>query len=160
MLNLSHWLGLAPKPRTHAGKRRLEDRCSVTANTDTAVRFLVITGDDCLHSRLQDIATTCKWTMFCVPTLEQAIPLLQRECIPLAIYDWNTPDSDWPDALKQLTAVQSDCCVLLASAVADEYLRHEVVRRQGYDVLPRSADGEQLMRALQFAWFWRTHSGM
>jgi DNA-binding response OmpR family regulator len=146
MFNLGRWLGFGAKSRDQAGESR--------------VRFLVITADGHFHSLLHDIATASEWTILRVPTVEEALALLRRECVPLVIYDWDGPDSDWRDALDRLTALRPESCTMLASKVADEYLQREVVRHHGYDVLPRSGNREQLMRALQFAWFWQTHSRM
>lgn len=49
-------------------------------------------------------------------------------------------------------------CVILASSYGDEYLRREVVRLGGYDVLSKSAPLDDIRRAIEFAWFWSQHS--
>lgn len=49
-------------------------------------------------------------------------------------------------------------CVILASTYGDEYLRREVVRLGGYDVLSKSAPQAVISRAIEFAWFWSQHS--
>jgi hypothetical protein len=49
-------------------------------------------------------------------------------------------------------------CVILASQNSDEYLRREVVRLGGYDVLSKSAPHNVITRTIEFAWFWSQHS--
>ena len=63
---------------------------------------------------------------------------------------------DWRAGIKRIASAQCHPCVLLASRVADENMRQEVIRHHGYDVLPRSADRDQVVQAIQFAWFWIT----
>jgi hypothetical protein len=57
---------------------------------------------------------------------------------------------DWQRALDQLTMAGGR--VLLAAPEIDEDRWRLVLRRHGYDVLARSADGEHLKRELRFAW--------
>jgi hypothetical protein len=47
---------------------------------------------------------------------------------------------------------------LLASRLVDDNLRQEVIRFGGYDVVARSAVRDQIVRTIQFAWFWTTRS--
>jgi len=160
MLNLGRWLGFGHKPPPEAGKRRADDRHSVSPRTNALVRVVVITADDRFHSFVRDIAATGEWTVFRALTIEQALAILRSESVPLVIYDGDTADTHWREAIERLTKSQPGLCVMLASTVADEYLRSEVLRHRGYDILPRSADREQMVRALQFAWFWTTRSRM
>jgi DNA-binding NarL/FixJ family response regulator len=78
--------------------------------------------------------------------------------VPLVILDWDENGRDWRDGLSRLSSVHQQICVLLASRVVDDNLREEVLRFHGYDVLAKSADGEQIIRTVQFAWFWITRS--
>jgi hypothetical protein len=49
------------------------------------VRVVLITADDRFHSFLRDIAATREWTIFRALTIEQALPILQSESVPLVI---------------------------------------------------------------------------
>lgn len=164
-MNLSHWLGRGSKTGVQEAKLRAEERyphtdelASAGSHTSAAVRLLLITSDDQFYAFLREIANDRKWSLSRVGTVEQAFPILQQQDVPLILYDWNNPQSDWREEVLSLTALRPDSCVVLASTVADEYLRREVARNRGYDVLPRSADRDKLIRTLQFAWFWRTRS--
>lgn len=161
-MNLSQWLGRGAKTGVREGKPLARERYLSTdelgSHTGAAVRLLLITSDDQFYAFLREIATERKWSLSRVGTLEKAFPILRREDVPLILYDWNNPLSDWQEGIRSLTALRPDSCVILASTVADEYLRREVARNRGYDVLPRSADRDKLIRTLQFAWFWRTRS--
>jgi DNA-binding response OmpR family regulator len=161
-VNLSRWLGHGSKAGTREAKPLVEERYLSTdelgSHTGAAVRLLLITSDDQFYVFLREIATEHKWSVSRVGTVEQAFPILQQQDVPLILYDWNNPLSAWQEGIRSLTALQPDSCVILASTFADEYLRREVARNRGYDVLPRSADRDKLIRTLQFAWFWRTRS--
>jgi DNA-binding NtrC family response regulator len=171
-VNLSQWLGRGSKAAVQGEKRlsreekriaeqpypHVGDPGSPGPDTGSAVRLLLITSDDQFYALFRDIASDRKWSVSRVGTVEQAFPILRRVDVPLILYDWNAPLSDWQEGIRSLTALQPDSCVILASTFADEYLRREVARNRGYDVLPRSADRDKLIRTLQFAWFWRTRS--
>jgi len=161
-VNLSQWLGRGSRTGDREAKRLAGERYLSTdepgSPTSAAVRLLLITSDDQFYVFLREIATERKWSVSRVGTVEQAFPIVQQQDVPLILYDWNNPLSDWQEGVRSLTALRPDSCVILASTVADEYLRREVARNRGYDVLPRSADRDKLIRTLQFAWFWRTRS--
>jgi DNA-binding response OmpR family regulator len=164
-VNLSRWLGHGSKAGGREAKPLVEERYPHTdelgsrgSNTSAAVRLLLITSDERLYELFREIANDRKWAVSRVGGIEQALPILQQQDVPLILYDWNAPESDWQEGIRSLTALRPDSCVILASTVADEYLRREVARNRGYDVLPRSADRDKLIRTLQFAWFWRTRS--
>ncbi len=73
----------------------------------------------------------------------------------VAIYDWPETEQDWRCNVDRLTARPNHPCILLASRVDDEYLAAELVRHGGFDVIPRAADAERLIRNIQFACFFR-----
>ena len=77
----------------------------------------------------------------------------------VAIYDWPAAEDDWRIDVDRLTAGPEHPCVLLASRVDDEYLRAELVRHGGFDVIPRSADANRLIRNIEFAYFHVTRGG-
>jgi DNA-binding response OmpR family regulator len=160
-VNLSQWLGRGTtgiRETKPPARERYLPTDELGSHANAAVRLLLITCDDQFFTFLREVATERKWSLLRVDTLEKAFPILQKQDVPLILYDWNNPLSDWQEGIRSLTALRPDACVLLASTVADEYLRREVARNRGYDVLPRSADRDKLIRTLQFAWFWRTRS--
>jgi len=86
-------------------------------------------------------------------SVEQSLRMLDKFEAQVVIYDWDPGGGDWRVAVDGLTARRDHPCVLLASRVVDEYLWTELVKHGGFDVIPRSADAEQLIRSIGFACF-------
>jgi len=128
------------------------------AHDGSAVRLLAITTDDAFYSFLLDSATSCGWEIRRAAALPEAIDLIRSFSVPLVILDSPDNGQDWRRDLRRLCTGSCHPCVLLASGVVDDNLRGEVLRHRGYDVLPRFGDREQIIRLIQFAWFWTTRS--
>lgn len=149
--DMPHWgrfLGLKGKNSKDASP---EDASS-------PVRLLTITTDDLFYSSLVDTATSCGWEIRRAASLPEAMDLIRAHSIPLVILDWSGSGQDWRRELGRLSTGSCHPCVLLASGVVDDNLKGEVLRHRGYDVLPRFGDREQIVRLIQFAWFWTTRS--
>jgi len=127
-------------------------------HASSAVRLLAITTDDLFYSSLVDTATSCGWEIRRAASLPEAMELIRAHSIPLVILDWSGSGQDWRRELGRLSTGSCHPCVLLASGVVDDNLKGEVLRHRGYDVLPRFGDREQIVRLIQFAWFWTTRS--
>jgi DNA-binding NtrC family response regulator len=119
------------------------------------VRLLTVSRDAAFCANLRETAASCGWEIRQAGTVEEAIRILMFDPIPLIVYDWNSEDDDWQAALERLNRAGIGASILLASRVADRYLWQEVIRLGGYDLLPRSASKEELIRTLRFAWFWK-----
>jgi hypothetical protein len=115
---------------------------------------VVITGDEAFYARLRRIADDRRWRLARAQSIEEAEMLIGRKPTPLVVYEGEAGNGNWRFALRRLNDLPPHPCVLLASAVADENLLREVLRNSGYDILPKAASGENLARALNFAWFW------
>jgi hypothetical protein len=115
---------------------------------------VVITADESFHAKLRRIADERKWRLMRAESIEEAEMPIGRKPTPLVVYESDAGNGNWRFALRRLHALPPHPCVLLASAVADENLLREVMRNSGYDILPKAASGENLARALNFAWFW------
>jgi len=113
----------------------------------------VITTDPIFGSRLREIASSCGWKYWQAPDVENAMPLLLAESIPMVIYDGRNVENDWQPAFDHLHQVAPERCLLLASSAADPYLWQEVIRLGGFDLLNRSASQDETARKLRFAWF-------
>jgi hypothetical protein len=124
------------------------------------LRLIVIACDDEFYLRLRQIAGACQWRIARASSVEEAA-LLIADAIPtpLVVYEGRPDDREWRFALRRLHELPDQPCVLLASSVADDNLLREVVRNHGYDVLPKSAPRENLIRCLDFAWFWALSTG-
>jgi DNA-binding NarL/FixJ family response regulator len=144
-----HWtqlLGFGLK-RPAADSRQDEQR---------TIRLLAITTNDQFYSGLVDIAASRGWEIRRASSVKEGLDVVRSLGMPLVLFDWDENGHDWRAGLNRLASTQCHPCVLLASRVADENMRQEVIRYHGYDVLPRSADRDQVVRTIQFAWFWIT----
>ncbi len=123
------------------------------------MHFLAISADSEFRSKLAIVSEATHSKMVQVSSVEDALSLLlvvQRT--PLVIFDCDVSDADWRSTFQQLTTLSTRPCILLASLLGDEYLQQEVVRLQGFDVLPKAAPVNEMMRHIHFAWFWQQHS--
>src|ERR1019366_6557662 len=129
-----------------AARLRLLSRRNPTSEVAEApegkntLRLLLVTRDDDLGCSVQNAAARCGWQMRLVRSVEQNMPVLDEFRAPLVIYDWNPAEGDWRLAVDWLTARPDHPCVLLASAVVDQYLWAELVRHGGFEMIPRSAN--------------------
>ena len=146
-----HWaelLGLRAKRAAQTSANRAEP----------PIRLLAITTDDRFYSGLEEIASSSGWQIRRATTIDDSLKSLNSHPIPLVLFDWNDDGANWRGALERLSAAANHPCVLLASRVVDDNLRQEVIRFRGYDVLARSASRDQIVRSIEFAWFWTTRS--
>jgi DNA-binding NtrC family response regulator len=70
---------------------------------------------------------------------------------PVILFDRNWPGTEWKPAVEKLAASAHRPCVILMSGVADDYLFQEVVRRGGYDVLPKPLRADNAARIVKLA---------
>ena len=115
--------------------------------------LIVITTDPAFAANMSEIASSFDWNFWQAPTVEDAMPLLLAEPIPLVIYDVQHREDDWQPAFGRLRGLSSERCLLLASPAAGPYLWQEVIRRGGFDLLSRSAARDETARKLAFARF-------
>ncbi len=104
---------------------------------------------------LRQLAAIYGWRISIVGSSDAAIALLKDQPIPLVICDRDLAGEAWPDVLAKVAAQPQAVCVLLASSVMDDYLWHQVIRHNGYDVVAKPFQPEELRRAVTFAWSWR-----
>jgi hypothetical protein len=91
--------------------------------------------------------------MFRTRTVEKACSFWGISCRASFIYDWILEKEDWRVAVDLLAASPGHPCILLASRAVDNYLWEELLRRGGFDVIPRSATVECLAGNIRFACF-------
>ena len=130
-----------------------------SAESYREARVLLITEDGSFSALLQSIAIASGWTFESVRTVQDGTAALGADSQRLVVYDWDTSRDDWREALDTLALLPGKPCILLSSPVVDEYLREEVMRYHGYDVLPRSGDRDEIIRTVSFAWFWAQLGG-
>ena len=73
----------------------------------------------------------------------------------MILYDRDLPGKGWRETVEELAASPAPACVILLSNVLDTYLRGEVLRNGGYDVLCKPLREADVVRAVRLAsWYW------
>lgn len=70
---------------------------------------------------------------------------------PIILFDRDWPGTDWRLMVQNLAASPHQACVILMSAVADDYLWQELIRRGGYDLLAKPLRAENVARVVKLA---------
>ena len=138
-------------------------RPSARTTTDTGgwlqcpdpVRLLAITRGHEEEASLRRIAADLQWRLTIVGSSAEAIARIGDEAMPLVICDRDLAGEDWRAVVASIAARQDVLCVVLASAVVDDYLWDEVIKQRGYDVVSKPFEADQLRRAVTFAWSWK-----
>jgi CheY-like chemotaxis protein len=86
-----------------------------------------------------------------VESCEEACAVANRLAAPVILYDRDLPGAEWRTAVRRLAAPPHRACVILMSGVVDDYLRQELIRRGGYEVLPKPLRADNISRVIQLA---------
>jgi AmiR/NasT family two-component response regulator len=70
---------------------------------------------------------------------------------PVILIDRDWPATEWRAAVESLASLLHNPCVLLVSAVSDDYLLQELIRQGGYDILLKPLRAENAARAIKLA---------
>ncbi len=104
------------------------------------------------------LAAVCsrnRWNAVLADTCQEARSELDRIEAPVVLCDRDLAGENWRRAVETLAASPQPSCILLLSSVVDDYLRNEVVRSGGYDVLRKPLREDEVVRAVRLAWtFW------
>lgn len=119
------------------------------------IRLVAITQNLEDAATLRKIANSQGWQIEIVGSSAAALASLKNEPAPLVICDSELSGESWHDVLAKITGHPQAVCVLLASRVADDYLWRQVIRNQGYDIVVKPFQAEELRRSVTFAWSWR-----
>ncbi|MGD0126207.1 MAG: response regulator [Terriglobia bacterium] len=104
---------------------------------------------------LDGICEGNRWRLFFAETCEEAKSALDRLNAPVILYDRDLPGKGWRETVEELAASPARACVILLSTVLDTYLRDEVLRNGGYDVLCKPLQEADVVRAVRLAsWYW------
>jgi|SRR6185312_11596877 len=120
------------------------------------VAVLAVTPCDSDRAHLSSIAMREGWDLALAADCPEALALLDMRRFPVVLCDRDLPDADWRGSLKALSAAGHPPCVILTSAVNDNYLWQEVVQNGGYDVVTKPLHDAEVVAAVRRAWvFWK-----
>ena len=104
---------------------------------------------------LRQVASRTGWEVVSAASSEEALAILKKRPIPVILCDRDLPGIGWRDTLAKFLEPAAARCVVLISAVNDEYLLREVVHLGGYDVILKPLQEDRVVSAIQLAWnFW------
>jgi DNA-binding NtrC family response regulator len=136
-------------------RQRAAEHIQRTPSASEPVQLVAIIQNSYDSETLRQLAAIYGWRISIVRSSDAAIPLLKEQPIPLVICDRDLPGEAWQDVLAKVAAQPQAVCVLLASSVMDDYLWNQVIRHNGYDVVAKPFQPDELRRAVTFAWSWR-----
>ena len=100
---------------------------------------------------LESMFEDSKWILHGVPTYSEALDHLTRRGAPIVLCDRDLNGPAWQLAVRTLSKVRPEVCVILISNVWDEYLWKELTENGGFDIVTRPFDRIRVMAALEFA---------
>jgi len=115
---------------------------------------LILASED--RSVLASAAAGQTWDVHFAESYEQTSVLASRLAAPVVLLDRDWPGMEWRKAVESLAASRHRTCVVLVSGAADSYLWQELVRRDGYDILPKPLRPGAITRIIKLALsYWR-----
>jgi CheY-like chemotaxis protein len=86
-----------------------------------------------------------------VESCEEARTVANQLSAPVILFDRDLPGAEWRTAVETLAASPHRACVVLMSSVVDDYLRQELFRRGGYEVLAKPLQADNVLRVIKLA---------
>jgi DNA-binding NtrC family response regulator len=92
-----------------------------------------------------------------VESCEEACAVANELTAPVILFDRDWAGSEWKTVVECLAVSPHRACVILMSSVSDDYLWQELIRRGGYDVLPKPLQADNVARLVKLAVsFWNS----
>ena len=110
---------------------------------------LVVSDQD--RKVLADISAEHLLDVHFAKSCDETWNVTHRLNAPVVVVDRDWPQAEWRAVVHSLASLPQRACVILISAVADEYLWQELVRCGGYDTLAKPLRAGEAARALKLA---------
>lgn len=117
--------------------------------------ILLVAQSCSLQESLAVLGAANRWDICWARSGDEAISILKRRPIPLAICDEEAPEG-WRNVVERIVFLPQSTCVLLASRFRDDSLRAEATRCFAYDVIAKPFTWEEIANHVEFAWAWYT----
>ena len=112
---------------------------------------LVIGGFDTDLIALLGILNDTDWTLYWNTSRADAVETLRRRPVNVVLCDRDLPDGSWKDVLLATSSLASPPPVIVTARFANERLWAEVLNLNGYDVLTKPFDADEVMREITLA---------
>jgi DNA-binding response OmpR family regulator len=113
--------------------------------------ILVVGGFDTDLIALLGILNDTDWTLYWNTSRTDAVETLRRRHVNVVLCDRDLPDGDWRDVLAETSCLTSPPPVIVTARFANERLWAQVLSLNGYDVLTKPFDADEVMRAVSLA---------
>lgn len=139
---------------------RLRGQPSRTPRRSRAHIVALVVNDE-ERNLLASLSNGEQWDMHLVPSYADAWTAANRWHAAVILYDRDWPDTEWRAAVQNLASCSPRTCVILTSRVIDDYLRDELIRKGGYDVLAKPLRADDVVRVIKLALsYWRSGASM
>jgi DNA-binding response OmpR family regulator len=115
------------------------------------IAVLVIGGFDRDLIALLDILNDTDWTLYWNTSCADAGLTLERRSVDVILCDRDMPDGNWKDVLAAASSLPIPPPVIVTARFANERLWAEVLSLNGFDVLTKPFDADEVMRAISLA---------
>jgi DNA-binding response OmpR family regulator len=112
---------------------------------------LVIGGFDTDLIALLGILNDTDWTLYWNTCRVDAVETLRRRPVDVVLCDRDLPDGSWKDVLATTSSLATPPPVIVTARFANERLWAEVLNLNGYDVLTKPFDADEVMREITLA---------
>ncbi len=112
---------------------------------------LVVGGFDTDLIALLGILSDTDWTLYWSTSRADASETLRRRPVNAVLCDRDISDGGWRDVLAATSSLPSPPPVIVAARFANERLWAEVLNLNGYDVLTKPFDADEVIRAVSLA---------
>jgi DNA-binding NtrC family response regulator len=132
---------------------------SASAHDGAKISLLAVGIGGRERQTLEELASEANLELVFVETWKDSLTLLRRTPSVIVLCDRDVRDASWRTAVEDLARVAPKSCVVLVSAVNDEYLWQEVAQHGGFDVVTKPFQSDQIRRRIDHAClFWNSMS--
>lgn len=123
---------------------------------NAVVQALAVMKEGPDRAELEAVFQDAGWRLDFAASLGAAITSMERNPLPILLYDRELSGTDWRTAVSDLSRLSPRPCVVLLTRSADHNLWEEVVRCGGFDLLRVPVDRMVVLRTIRAGWaIWR-----
>lgn len=116
------------------------------------ITALLVSPFESDHVVLRDLFSHSSWKLLDAYDIESALPIMNREAVPVIICEQTLRDGDWRLILDAASTMRDPSRVIVCSRLADERLWAEVLHLGGYAVLSTPFRARDAFRPIFLAW--------
>lgn len=123
------------------------------------IPIVVLIVDDQDRRVVSNTSRHQTWEAYFAESCEHVSSMASRMAAPIILLDRDWLGTEWRAAVQSFAALPHHPCIVLVSGVRDAYLWQELVRRGGYDILPKPIQADDVSRVVKLATsYWAMHA--